>query len=339
MIQEVNIEFSNNDYRGDIKNVIYIKLFNDNNIYIGATTNLQQRMKQYKSYLKTGNGQYNDKLFKLMQENPHTTKILYQCDSYEELMELEKDLILKYRNDKNYNVINICDGGIGSKGYHLSEEEKLKRSEMYKGKNNPFYGKSHSEEVKKIISDCNKNNKYRLGKTHTEEAKEKIRQASTGRKHTEEAKKKISEAGKGRIPSEKAIQSLIQRSQKKVVQYDLNGNKIKVWDSITEASNETGASNIYSCCKGIQCQSGGFMWSYENQNLLDNPKNIDFINSKIKKTKPILQYDLDGNLIKEWNSLKEAALSINGDVGNISKVCSGKQKTYKKFIWRYKNEI
>lgn len=338
MIKDLNLEFNNNTCDIKLKNILYVKLFEGNYIYIGATSDLQRRMRQHKSSISNNEKKYNEKLIELMSQGNHITKILYCTDSYDELMELEKQIIDEYRNDSNYNVINICDGGVGSKGYKLSDEEKIKRSEMYTGENNPFYNKHHSDETKQIISETNKGNKYRLGMHHTEETKEKLRQINIGKKHSDETKRKISEAGKGRKPSEKAIEKLIERSQKKVVQYNLNGVQLKIWDSITEAQNETGASNIYACCIGKQCKSGEYMWSYYGDNLLDNPKNIAFIEKNGKKGKQVLQYDKKGNFIKEWDNIKEAAESINGYAANISNVCAGRDKSYKNFVWKYKED-
>jgi group I intron endonuclease len=46
--------------------------------------------------------------------------------------------------------------------------------------------------------------------------------------------------------------------------------------------------------------------------------------------KPILQYDKQGNFIKEWNSITEANKFIKGDIGAMLR---GKQKTAGGFIW------
>ena len=57
--------------------------------------------------------------------------------------------------------------------------------------------------------------------------------------------------------------------------------------------------------------------------------------NNIKKSKPVLQYDLEGNFIKEWKSISECGR--NGfHIFCISSCCNGKQKTHKGFIWRYK---
>ena len=56
----------------------------------------------------------------------------------------------------------------------------------------------------------------------------------------------------------------------RVIQYDLQGNAIKIWESIKEASEELGVSQegISACCRGIHKTSGGYAWTYANiQNI------------------------------------------------------------------------
>ena len=49
----------------------------------------------------------------------------------------------------------------------------------------------------------------------------------------------------------------------------------------------------------------------------------------------VIQCDLDGRVVKEWSSMKEAAR--NGfDASDISACCLGKRKTHKGFKWFYK---
>lgn len=51
---------------------------------------------------------------------------------------------------------------------------------------------------------------------------------------------------------------------RKVIQLDKNGNRLKVWDSIVEASKSTRTyrSNIAKCCKGERNTAGGYKWNY-----------------------------------------------------------------------------
>lgn len=55
----------------------------------------------------------------------------------------------------------------------------------------------------------------------------------------------------------------------------------------------------------------------------------------IKKSKSVLQYDLEGNFIKEWKSTRECGR--NGfNQGNVAACCRGELKKYKDFIWKYR---
>jgi hypothetical protein len=54
--------------------------------------------------------------------------------------------------------------------------------------------------------------------------------------------------------------------------------------------------------------------------------------------KKIIQYGLNGNFIKIWNTIKYTALEINTNEGDISNVCKGKQKTAGNYQWKYYTE-
>lgn len=55
-----------------------------------------------------------------------------------------------------------------------------------------------------------------------------------------------------------------------------------------------------------------------------------------KNKKPILQYDLDGNLIREWESAVDAGIELKINHANITKVCKGMRNKSGEFIWKYK---
>lgn len=52
---------------------------------------------------------------------------------------------------------------------------------------------------------------------------------------------------------------------------------------------------------------------------------------------PVLQLDLNGNTIKEWPSITDAAISLNISTSDISKVCSFKRRSAGGFLWKYNN--
>ena len=59
--------------------------------------------------------------------------------------------------------------------------------------------------------------------------------------------------------------------------------------------------------------------------------------ARAKCKKPVLQYDLNNNFIKEWTSAKDAAEELKLNSSSITGNCKGRLKTACKFIWKYKN--
>lgn len=53
----------------------------------------------------------------------------------------------------------------------------------------------------------------------------------------------------------------------------------------------------------------------------------------------IIQMDMDGNFIKEWNSIKEASCVLGIDNSCITKCCKGKRKSCGGFTWKYSTDI
>ena len=183
------------------------------------------------------------------------------------------------------------------------------------------------------------------GKKHTQATKDKISKATKGRIRSKETKEKMSKNRKGVLKSKQHKENISKATKgvkkqegfglkisKQVSQYDLEGSFIKTWGSITEASIklQINQPDISSCCILKLNQAGGFQWVYGN-----NKQNINKFIKKIKAT-PVIQYDLENNIIKEWDSIKKATLCLNLYDGDISKCCKGRQKTVGGFKWEYK---
>lgn len=58
--------------------------------------------------------------------------------------------------------------------------------------------------------------------------------------------------------------------------------------------------------------------------------------SALSKSKKIIQYSLDGILIKEHQSLTAAGSAVNGNAQGVFLCVNNRIKKYKGFIWRYK---
>lgn len=86
-------------------------------------------------------------------------------------------------------------------------------------------------------------------------------------------------------------------------------------------------------------QTYGYYWSYEKS--LTKKDIIRFQNKGIAKT--VYQYSLDGNKIGEFCSTGEAGRILFTEykraASHIGECCRGRIKTYKGFIWKYKEDI
>lgn len=201
----------------------------------------------------------------------------------------------------------------------------------------------------------------------SEETRKKIRDKARGRKASKEAKLKMSLSRKGKNFTNRNTHGENNPNSKRVWQFDISGNLIKVWECCKYAKIELNA-NASHAATNLK-MSAGFYWLYEKD--LDkrpwlnykppkpkketskfphasSPKEIAIIideksfTSKCSRSninsKITLQYDLEGNLIKEWTSAGIAAKHYRMNRSNIHRCCQGKCKTAGGYIWKYKNE-
>ena len=66
-------------------------------------------------------------------------------------------------------------------------------------------------------------------------------------------------------------------------------------------------------------------------------RNYQLVNA-CSKYIPVLQYDLDNSLLNRFNSITDAAKSINKDTSHIVSCCKGRRKTAYGFIWKYEEK-
>ena len=53
------------------------------------------------------------------------------------------------------------------------------------------------------------------------------------------------------------------------------------------------------------------------------------------RSRAVNQYDLEGNLLKQWESITSAATTLGFGLTGISNCCRNKDKTANKYIWKY----
>lgn len=170
----------------------------------------------------------------------------------------------------------------------------------------------------------------------------------------------ITEGGDGINGYKWAENEIIKRS-KSVCQYDKEGNLINTYSSISNAAEAMGNrkmnGKISGVCKGIYGRKTfkGFIWRYENDSFdkidwkIDNSiyKNIEY-REKIKKrqtgktnsfSKQILQYDLNYNFIKEFDTITLVCKNLNIKGDSWLRHCIKNNKPFHGFYWKIKNKI
>lgn len=244
-------------------------------IYIGQSISIQSRWKEHVNSLRRGDSNCTllQRAWNKYGEQNFTFEILEFCSA-----DMLDDIEVKYIDfyDAVNNGYNIEPGG--NKNKHLSEETKQKLREAHLGKKmsdetiqkmsearmgekNPMYGKTHSPEARKKISETHKG---KPGHRPSDDGIERIRLANTGKVLSEETRKKISDAAMGRPAWNK--------NPRPVYCIELN----RVFDTASDAGKELGirSSNIINCCEHTRKTCGGYHWMYT-----DTEEYTEFIKS------------------------------------------------------------
>jgi group I intron endonuclease len=117
------------------------------------------------------------------------------------------------------------------------------------------------------------------------------------------------------------------KPKKPVLQYDLDGNFVREWDSPTTIAEELGYNkgNIASCCRGVAVTANGYVWRYKGENYVERLNH---------KKRSVSQYDRQGNHVMTFESISAAAI-LGFKSNNIQDCCVGRSKSHRGFIWRY----
>ena len=120
--------------------------------------------------------------------------------------------------------------------------------------------------------------------------------------------------------------------------YDINGNYIKTFESIKEASKFYNIShvNLIGALKSNLILSKGLQWRYGNDK--NNILPVVVYGNKTKHLQ-IAQYDLNNNLIKIFQSIKDISLQLNiRSTANIYQCINNKRKTAYGYKWKFYTE-
>lgn len=181
---------------------------------------------------------------------------------------------------------------------------------------------------------------------------------------SEETRKKFSARSKGSNNSMYGTHRTLSSNphSKKVILYDLSGNKLKEFDCIKSAVFELGlpkyaSSQIVANCRKKILSAHGFIWRYfnDNEEVLSYKrkttlgyKHSDEAKEKMRqcrmgkiggsRAKPVLQYSMDGKFIKEFVSANNADNTMHLSSGSVYSVCIGEKKSVGGYMWRFKTD-
>lgn len=291
-------------------------------------------------------------------ENPYFMNMLkaHECESAiisdnlteKEAFDFEKHLISLYR-DNDYKITNIADGGENPPkliGIPKTEEQKRKMAESNKRfhEEHPEVAKAQSEKMKAFFKtekgkefqrksiEARNNDEFRKRQS------EICRKANNTKEYLERHSQIIKDMWKSEEYAEAHKGKNNHRAQS-VKQFDLDGNFIKEYDTLTQASEETGASisKISAVCKGRRKTTGGYVWEFSNDKHIVLKRENKYDPSKDKNAKPIIQYTKTGEFVKEYYSINEAVRQNPGmDRSGIQQCLRGKTKSAYGYVWEFK---
>jgi hypothetical protein len=158
-----------------------------------------------------------------------------------------------------------------------------------------------------------------------------IATSNLGIKLSKETRKKLSDSHLGHKRTPEAQIKISLSQNKKISQFDLNGNFIKTFDSLQSAANELNVNyttSITACLKRKIPTAFGFYWCYENETNSFIPKQLKRKSSKKIKIK--ITY-IDNQKNCTFNSIRGASIELKLSTTTIYRGI--KEKKYKNIIW------
>lgn len=240
----------------ELRNIGIYRIKNKINgkVYIGSSINLRKRKREHFNCLRLGihHSRHLQRSFDKYKEENFDFEVVEYIENKDVLLKTEQEYIDKlrpYRRDKGYNMSRKASGVC------LIGEDNPRYGIGLKGDKHPMFGRKHTEESKRLMSISSKGKNAGeksvwYGKCHSDESKQKIKEARARQIFTDEAKEKQIEARK-----------------KPIVMMDKSLNFIKIFGSAKEAGGELGIDppGITKCLKGKIKTAGGYKWMYETE--------------------------------------------------------------------------
>ena len=246
----------------------------DGKVYVGQTNNLDIRKNRHFYDLKKN--KHHNKFLQNSYNKYGEENFIFECvEITDNLDERELYWINEYggiNSELNYNLKDPLTSD-------FSDYLKVEIKKSMSGENNPNYGNKWSEEQKEKLSKERKGLtlEVRVGKEKSDLAKEKMSKTRTGGKHTEEHKNKIREAnlgeknpnyGKGykQVGEKNPMWGKPSKNRTPIQQFTIEGEFVKEYDYIAQVKEDGFTpSNVMYCAKGMKNYktSGGFIWRFK----------------------------------------------------------------------------
>lgn len=213
----------------------------DNEVfYVGMGSG--KRMYVHEQKAKRGIASNNNyKLFRKIKEILNTEMTINYVVIAENLTQ-EDALKLENTKIQEIGLNRLCNLNMGATGRPVGYKHSMETKEKIAKSNT---GKIKSAQTKKLIGESKKGNKNMLGKVHSDKTKIKISKSWQGRNL-----QKYSEGQSHR--------------RKKVIQFSLTGEIVKIWDSITSAVKNNGQS-VCDAIYGRQKTAHGYVWKIQEE--------------------------------------------------------------------------
>ena len=211
-----------------ITGVYILKDVKTGQFYVGSSNDVHKRVTSHFANLRR-NKHHSVKLLNVWNKGNGLSVTIFPTSTREEAYELEQDFIDRFIGSEL--MLNVCLGVRGGDNLTMNPNRedivrRIKNSVVERmsvlssydkkllfskpGSKNGMYGKTHSEEARKKMSEVNKGNKYCLGLKRSEDQRRKMSELAKkrvgslnpffGRSHSEKTKKILAEKNKGTLP-------------------------------------------------------------------------------------------------------------------------------------------
>ena len=318
------------DYNEHKKWTVYVHISPSNKKYVGITS-LNPPSKRWAN----GKGYRKNKYFTRAIEKygwNNIEHIIYMENlSEKEAKDLEIKLIAEYKSNQNEYGYNLTAGGDGINGrkleqYHIDAIKEANSIPIYQ------FDKDYNF-IREFSGIREAARYYNIWKSSIRECCSMDHHTSHG--YIWRYKKDVSDPyNKDCIPKYN-----LKKNNRAVYKIDIYTREYVLYDNISEASRLENLEYeyIYNCCNkrnGTKLYNNCF-WIYQKD--VNNIESFvsDGSNFNSGHSKSVEQYDLDGNYIKWFKSMTEAARNLGLNRKKIALACNGHLDTYAGFIWKY----